>query len=132
MLMRGNQLVLERRTKLSQYGDGLNCSAAGKSLISGKHTAGGRQEGGMDGRIKDRRKSGKYDKSLPSLFNPSLPLLRTCRSCRLFSGFPAWLLVVWVCGCVGGCGCGCGCRGDERKTAGMKRSKRAEIKKKGR
>lgn len=120
LLMRGNQLLPERRTKLSQWRDRLNCNAAGQSLIRGKHTE-VKQEEGMDGRIKDRKRSGKYEKSLPPLFNPSLTFL------RLFSGFSAWLLLLMICQRGGG-----GRRGDGRKTAGMKRSRRAEIKKKGR
>lgn len=77
----------------------------------------------MDGRIKDSKRSGKNEKSLPPVFNPSLSFPRTCCSRRLFSGFSAWLLLVMICQRGGG---------DERKTAGMKRSRRAEIKKKGR
>lgn len=123
--MRGNQLVLERRTKLSQWRDGPDRNAAGQSLIRGRHTE-VKQEEGMDGRIKERKRSGKYEKSLPLLFNPWLPLLLMCRSRRLFSGFSAWLLLVMICPHGGAVG------GDERTTAGMERSRRAEIEKKGR
>lgn len=77
----------------------------------------------MDGRIKDGKSSGNYEKSLPSLFNPSLTLLCTCKPppyvfqiLRLTSSRDD--LSTW--------------RGDRRKTAGMKRSRRAEIKKTGR
>lgn len=51
----------------------------------------------MDGRIKDGKRSGNYEKSLPPLFNPSLTLLCTCSSLRLFSGFSASLLLVMIC-----------------------------------
>lgn len=77
----------------------------------------------MDGRIKDGERSGNYEKSLPPLFNPSLTLLCTCKPppsvfqiLRLTS--PRDDLSMWG--------------GGRRKTAGMKRSRRAEIKKKGR
>lgn len=80
----------------------------------------------MDGRIKDGKRSGNYEKSLPPLFNPSPTLLCTCSSLRLFSGFSASLLLVMICQRGGAEG------RDMKKTAGMKRSRRAEIKKKGR
>lgn len=51
----------------------------------------------MDGRIKDSKRSGKNEKSLPPVFNPSLSFPRTCCSRRLFSGFSAWLLLVMIC-----------------------------------